>query len=324
MNKANFSNLLKKYLTRKASEGEKELLEKFYSEIQNENIGWEDWSSEEKTALEARMRSKIKAKIQPRPSIFRMQSFWKMTAALALLLITAYLVIDTIKPISSVQSLSQIVVSKAINASKSVLLSDGSYVLLQKGSSIKYPLYFDKSNRQVELTGEAWFDVQRDTLRPFSVQSNDITTTVLGTSFSIKAHANESNIEVKVTSGKVSVKNVDQELSVLVKDEELLYNTETKDFTKKKIEKLATEANNVERNEFQLLNVTMAEAVDFLNKRWEKIIVIENEEIKDCRLVASFYQEDSLEDILTIICGVSNSRYSYKDNQIVINGTGCK
>ncbi|UZR98417.1 FecR family protein [Chondrinema litorale] len=87
-------------------------------------------------------------------------------------------------------------------------LPDGSVVWLNVTSSIKFPENFTE-NRKVVLSGEAFFDVVKDPEHPFSVQSINLTTTALGTSFNIKSFPNEKDIEVALVTGKVSIKEAE-------------------------------------------------------------------------------------------------------------------
>ena len=89
-----------------------------------------------------------------------------------------------------------------------LVLEDGTKVMLNSGSSISYSANFrNNAERLVELTGEAFFDVSRDTLRPFVVRTGRLTTTALGTSFNIKSYEDEDS-EISLFTGSVAVKNV--------------------------------------------------------------------------------------------------------------------
>lgn len=86
-------------------------------------------------------------------------------------------------------------------------LPDGSRIWLNEGSEISYPEKFKEDERVVELKGEAFFDIARDTTRPFKIKSGEFTTTVLGTSFNIKAY-DDKTPKVSVVSGKVRVEKI--------------------------------------------------------------------------------------------------------------------
>jgi len=76
-------------------------------------------------------------------------------------------------------------------------------VVLKKGSELRYKRDFS-SNRLVDLTGEAWFDVTKDAVHPFRIQTKETYTTVLGTAFDIHELNDEGDVELRVAEGKVS------------------------------------------------------------------------------------------------------------------------
>ncbi|PWB27680.1 FecR family protein [Flavobacterium sp. HTF] len=84
-------------------------------------------------------------------------------------------------------------------------LSDGTRVWVNENTQIEYPEHFAANERIVKLKGEAFFEVARDTTRPFIISSGNIKTTVLGTSFDVKAYGNIA--EVNVRTGKVKVES---------------------------------------------------------------------------------------------------------------------
>lgn len=87
-----------------------------------------------------------------------------------------------------------------------IILQDGSRVMLNSNSSITYPEVFPDDIRTVELTGEAFFEVKSDPDHPFVVVAKNITTTALGTSFNINA-SDIGGITVSLIQGKVVVKD---------------------------------------------------------------------------------------------------------------------
>ncbi|HMO38139.1 MAG TPA: FecR domain-containing protein [Saprospiraceae bacterium] len=84
-------------------------------------------------------------------------------------------------------------------------LPDGSVVWLNKGSQLSYLSDFEKDTRIVTLTGEAFFEVKKDTKRPFVVKTGTIQTRVLGTAFNVKAYGQDDLVEVALVSGQVQV-----------------------------------------------------------------------------------------------------------------------
>lgn len=87
----------------------------------------------------------------------------------------------------------------------SLQLSDGTKVYLNSDSWLKYPETFGKDRREVQLTGEAYFEVKRDSLRPFIVKVGNMQVNVLGTVFNINAYQEGTEIKTTLVSGKVNV-----------------------------------------------------------------------------------------------------------------------
>ena len=86
-----------------------------------------------------------------------------------------------------------------------VTLADGSKVWLNAASSLKYPPVFNGASRQVELTGEAYFEIAKDKAHPFKVKTASQTVEVLGTSFDINNYPDEKNIATTLIEGSVKV-----------------------------------------------------------------------------------------------------------------------
>lgn len=85
-----------------------------------------------------------------------------------------------------------------------VTLSDGTEVWLNAVSSIRYPSEFTGDNREVELTGEAYFDVAKG-VKPFRVKTSGMEVRVLGTAFNLMAYQDENSVQTTLVSGAVSV-----------------------------------------------------------------------------------------------------------------------
>ncbi len=86
-----------------------------------------------------------------------------------------------------------------------MVLADGSRVWLNSETQLKFPVTFDKDKREVFLNGEAYFEVVKDTERPFVVVTPQTKTTVLGTSFNIMAYREEQHTEITLVTGAVAV-----------------------------------------------------------------------------------------------------------------------
>ena len=85
----------------------------------------------------------------------------------------------------------------------SITLSDGTIVYLNAESELRYPVKFVGEDRQVYLSGEAYFDVVHDKTHPFVVDVKNSTVRVLGTSFDVRAYADEDEVLTTLVQGSV-------------------------------------------------------------------------------------------------------------------------
>ncbi|HEU0126194.1 MAG TPA: FecR family protein [Flavobacterium sp.] len=87
-----------------------------------------------------------------------------------------------------------------------VQLSDGTLVHLNAGTTLRYPVQFVKNqNRQVYLLGEAYFEVEKDKEHPFDVNTQNVNVEVLGTKFNVDTYSENTNTDVVLVEGKVSL-----------------------------------------------------------------------------------------------------------------------
>ncbi|MGF1636318.1 MAG: FecR family protein [Cyclobacteriaceae bacterium] len=107
-------------------------------------------------------------------------------------------------------------------------LEDGTEVKLNSNTKLKFPASFSDINREVYLEGEAFFNVSKDENRPFLIHTGEVTTTVLGTAFNVKAYKDEENIQVALIEGKVKVNSLKQQ------DEAILLPAQMLNYSKEK------------------------------------------------------------------------------------------
>ncbi|MFA5819194.1 MAG: FecR domain-containing protein [Bacteroidales bacterium] len=177
-------------------------------------------------------------------------------------------------------------------------LPDGTTGWLNSNSSVKYNGNFI-ADRQVTLTGEAFFDVFGDEKRPFLVNTNKVIVKVLGTRFNIASYENEKNIEVVLEEGKLVFNDAEMKKSFTMKSNDLvIYDKTLKDFSTDVVEPQKylswTEGKLVFRND----------PLDVIARRlgrWYNIDVeIRVPLPEDFRLRATFIDED-LEEVLYLL-----------------------
>ena len=86
-----------------------------------------------------------------------------------------------------------------------LVLADGSKVYLNSESRLRFPTRFVGTERRVYLEGEGYFEIAKDTLMPFIVETGELDVRVLGTSFNVNAYASEKSIRTTLARGRVQV-----------------------------------------------------------------------------------------------------------------------
>jgi len=122
---------------------------------------------------------------------------WAVAATISLLLVAAaYFLTRPAQPAWTE-------IRTAANETKTIRLADGSTVALNQKSVFSYPSNFQKENRIVRLTGEAFFEVAKAEGKRFTIFAEGTKTEVIGTSFNLRAYAHEP-VKVQVVTGKVA------------------------------------------------------------------------------------------------------------------------
>lgn len=101
-----------------------------------------------------------------------------------------------------------------------LVLADGTTVTLNAETQLKYPEEFKGSNREVYLSGEAFFEVKKDAEHPFVIHTDKMSVKVLGTSFDVKAYKNDREYSTSLLSGAVQIQLKDKNKQILLKPSE--------------------------------------------------------------------------------------------------------
>ncbi len=100
------------------------------------------------------------------------------------------------------------------NGKFQILLRDGTRVWLNALSTLRFPTAFSPTERRVTLTGEAYFEVAKNTAKPFIVNANATEVKVLGTQFNLNAYADESAVTTTLVEGSVKVSKNHQSVTI--------------------------------------------------------------------------------------------------------------
>ncbi|PRD46477.1 FecR family protein [Sphingobacterium haloxyli] len=197
------------------------------------------------------------------------------------------------------------------NDLKEVLLPDGSTVRLHPESQIRYADNLSGKTREVFLNGAAFFNVKRDESKPFIVHAGSVSTRVLGTSFTIRAYAEQPHIEITVSSGKVSVSDSAGLIGELEKDQQLSYQKSTGSFTRQPVKSENTKLWKDDELVFE--TETFGTAAQILERRYNVQIQFVNSKIKSYPVSARFSKDVSLSQILHMLGLATNTESIFND-----------
>ncbi len=233
------------------------------------------------------------------------------------------------------QPSSQIEKTNRGSESMKVLLPDGSSVILEPNSSLSYPEKFDEELREVNLVGEAFFDVVRNPDQPFIVHFNELVVKVLGTSFTVRAPKGENKMQVLVKTGKVSVfensewKKLKDNTNpavhgvIITANQKVEYLKETAKFEKKLVESPAIINPVVSENDFTFEETPLIDVFEKLENAYGIKIVVDENQVANCTLTATLSDEPLIEK-LNLISKIIHGNYEMIDGQIVMNVKSCK
>ncbi len=203
-----------------------------------------------------------------------------------------------------------------------LFLPDSSVVWLNSGSEIRYPDRFAGETREVEFSGEAYFDVRSDSLRPMIVKTNrDFEVRVFGTEFNLKTYDDRRNAEATLYSGKITlvsgIESGNERITEVMPNEKIILSDEgiSKVVDMKIRESVVTRAWKEGR---LIFNATRLEDVVKELRRWHGTpVVVKDSRILDYRITADFNSE-SIVQIAEMIKYCALVDYEYRDGVLYL------
>lgn len=179
-----------------------------------------------------------------------------------------------------------------------IVLSDGTKVHLNAESQLTYPICFSDKERIVQVEGEAYFDVAPDKEHPFIVQTPHTSIRVTGTSFNVRAYADEEIESTTLISGGVKISS-GNEVFELIPDQHYTYNKKTNTNT---VTNVNTELyTSWESGSFIFLNVPLENVMSYLSKWYGFKYTFEDETAKQVRIGASLNRYKNMNPIIDMI-----------------------
>ena len=191
-------------------------------------------------------------------------------------------------------------------------LADGTVVTLNADSKIHYPDRFIRNERQVSLEGEAFFEVAKDSLRPFVVKTNGIDVRVLGTAFNLKAYPDEHQ-QTTLVRGAVEV--------LLDKQQVLLHPGEQVTCIDKELRVEQVDVRPYiawKDDRFVFENEPLEDVLKKLERWYNITVFIQNHALTEKRFTGNLPKYEDISNVLKILALTTNIKFELNDRTLIV------
>lgn len=226
---------------------------------------------------------------------------WKTVAGVAAVLAIGFVslfLLQTLNINSRPLENSALVSFKVPYGSRSeVQLSDGTTVVLNSGSELKYPGTFTNGKREVSLTGEAFFMVESDNKNPFIVETADFNVQVTGTRFNVTTYSDDDFSSVTLAEGKVGIQfNGNNQPVQIAPGQQLQINRENRKYVIKKAE-VETET-AWKDGEFRFKEIAFPELIKRLERWYDVTLTYSAPELEVMLYSGRFKNQETIWQVL--------------------------
>ncbi|MTI89434.1 MAG: DUF4974 domain-containing protein [Balneolaceae bacterium] len=197
-------------------------------------------------------------------------------------------------------------------------LGDGTKVMLNADSDIKFPEKFNAGIREVYLKGEAYFNVKRNPEKPFVIHSFGSVVRVLGTSFTVRSYEEENTVRVVVEEGKVAFgpEQSDLEEQVLLTANKMAHFTiDSKDLRTSEVKDMQLYL-SWRRGYLKFRESPMEQVATALERRYGVEVMFRDPAIKNKKLTA-FLKSRSIKNVLNVIAMSLDIEYELTEHRII-------
>lgn len=337
MTKEEFQDLLKRYTEGQCSLEEIEKINQWFARIQDEQRELNEFEkSHVKDRMLATIREKLPSSSSGRPVKRILPTLLKIAATLLLLAVVGYFLFPSaLSPVhenltAREQSSDSVLMTNVTPEDIMVTLPDSSLVTLSPGAEISYTNNWSEPKREVRLVGEAFFDVVKDSKRPFYVYGGDVVTKVLGTSFTVKAAKDATSIEVSVRTGKVSVYEEARQSSapqsgvILTPNEKVEFFVSDKHWVTSLVQQPKPLPTSNKEVDFVFSDAPLGRIIASIEETYSIDIIAEDEAAYSMCTFTGDVSMMELYDLLDVICKSTGTTYEVKGTKILITGSGCQ
>ncbi|GHU89295.1 anti-sigma factor [Bacteroidia bacterium] len=244
---------------------------------------------------------------------------WQSAAAVALLVIVSY--VSFRQGNEQLKSrFTDIVVEAPLGSRTKTYLPDGTLVWLNAGSRISYSQGFGVDNRNVDLSGEGYFEVNKNEKLPFSVKTDEIHVNVLGTKFNFRNYPNDEEATVSLLEGKVLVKNHIKEGENIKMEPNQEVFLDKKNGSMRIIKVNARNTTEWTNGYLFFDEELLPDIVKELERSYDVKIIITHPDMEKLRFYGNFTRkEQSIEEVLDMLGSTGKIKYSVNGKEIRIS-----
>ncbi|NRF39551.1 FecR family protein [Pedobacter foliorum] len=336
MSKNEFIKLYEKFKSGNCSAKEKEFLENFKDDYKLEDYEWTPEMGN-KTYVHEVLYARLKEETEPtRDKVRKLYPVLRWISAAAILIIigTSVVLFYQNRIQVSNDALPLVKFETRKGQKKQITLSDGTVVWLNSLSSLTLKNGFNDEVREVNLIGEAYFDVTHNADKPFKVHTIDFTINVLGTAFNVKAYADDKTSETTLIRGLITMQPHEDHKNaitvkpsqkvVFIKNEKLKSGgneTGIQDIIVKKYQEVR-DTTVVEtawtKNTLEIYDQKFIDIKSDLERWFDVQIIFKSEEVKNYKITATF-ANDNINDVLIALKKTLNFNYEIKEKTITIS-----
>lgn len=311
MTESEFTRLIELYQQGKLPQDQRDLIDQWlemHSEYENSII----ISNERKAELEAELMARIEKAGKQR----KLVAVWLKAAAAVMLLAAATYTLVVV-------SANEIIEVRTASVPQKIILPDGTLVWLKAESTLSYPEEFDGETRNVSFSGEALFEVTKNPEHPFTIQYNQYTATVLGTSFNLSTKS-VTHLQLAVLTGKVRLTSADDTEGVTVTpNRSVIYNGRELIADMSIHENERTNLVEDTQYDMEFRDAHMRDIFKKLENKFDVTVDPENESLNNCFMTGDF-TDQSLNETLDALSRTLGFEYEVRDKVVKIKGEGCQ
>jgi ferric-dicitrate binding protein FerR (iron transport regulator) len=196
-------------------------------------------------------------------------------------------------------------------------LADGSEIWLNSCSKIVYPERFTSATRVIQLEGEGLFRVASDVKRPFTVKTDKLDVIATGTQFNVSAYPNENQVSATLIEGVVKLHSFANDIDFEINAGQIaVYDKLT--------QKISAQNTDTDMHiswihgEYQFREMPLEEITKRLTRYFNLTFVFHDEALKQRKFTGTFYNQQSIENILQLIMTSGKMRYTMEKDTVIV------